>query len=241
MRPKGICDMKRTAARGARDLMLIVLLACVPAAASAAGFRLTAEGNAQDFGFSVAAAGDVNGDHVPDLIVGAPSYDGIQDFAGRAYVFFGPFAGDRSAADADATISAVNFGDNLGFSVASAGDTNGDGFDDLLVGARSNDAPGIQAGQVYLFRGPVYGDLHERRHRGDLGRRFRLGRAVAGVGDSITTASRTSPSARRSQQPRPRSFTRPGQRGAHDDDADVGIDGTEFNELPGRRSRARAT
>ena len=235
--------MKHTAARGARDLMLTVVLACAPVAASAAGFRLTAEGDAQDFGFSVAAAGDVNGDHVPDLIVGAPSYDGIQDFAGRAYVFFGPFAGDRSAADADATISAVNFGDNLGFSVASAGDTNGDGFDDLLVGARSNDAPGIQAGQVYLFRGPVHGDLQVSDATAVIsGEDFdELGRAVAGVGDlnhdGFADIALGAPLA--SNRGRVLVYYGPVSGALTTSDADAVIDGTEFNELLGT-SIARA-
>jgi hypothetical protein len=171
--------------RRARNALLTFTLLCGPSIATAAGFRLHAEGNAQDFGFSVAPAGDVNGDDIPDLIVGAPSYDGIQGFAGRAYLFLGPFDGDRSAEDADATISAVNFGDNLGFSVASAGDTNGDGFDDLLIGARSNDANGIQAGQAYLFLGPIHGELRVSDATAVIsGEAFdELGRAVAGVGD----------------------------------------------------------
>ncbi len=182
---QGIPDMTHMLSRRARNVFLTMILLCGPSLAAAASFRLNAEGNAQDFGFSVAPAGDVNGDDIPDLIVGAPSYDGIQDFAGRAYLFLGPFDGDRAAQDADAVISAVNFGDNLGFSVASAGDTNGDGFDDLLVGARSNDAQGIQAGQAYLFRGPIHGELQVSDATAVIsGEEFdELGRTVAGVGD----------------------------------------------------------
>ena len=118
-------------------------------------------------------------------IVGAPSQDAFEDFAGRAYLFHGPFDGDRSADDADATVSTRNFGDNLGFSVASAGDTNGDGFDDLLIGARSNDARGIQAGQAYLFLGPVSGSLFPEDADATIsGDAFdEVGRTVAGVGD----------------------------------------------------------
>src|SRR6185503_11464809 len=142
-RHRGFRDMTIMRPRNAHDLLLTLCFALLPATTLADGLRLVAEGESQDFGFSVAPAGDVNGDGIPDLIVGAPSYDGIQDFAGRAYLFLGPFDADRSAADADATISAVTFGDNLGFSVAGAGDTDGDGFDDLLIGARSNDAQGI--------------------------------------------------------------------------------------------------
>src|SRR5262249_12172578 len=118
---------------------------------------ITGESAGNDFGWRAAPAGDVNGDGFQDLIVGAPSYDGIAGFAGRAYLFYGPFTGDINAADA--IISAEAFGDNLGFSVASAGDVNNDGFDDIIVGARSNDANGIQSGRVYLFYGPISGSL----------------------------------------------------------------------------------
>ncbi len=150
-------------------------------------FRLTGEsGGGEDlFGWSVAAAGDVNGDSFPDLIVGAPSCDEVAGFAGRAYLFYGPFTGDLVAADADAIISAQNFGDNLGISVASAGDTDNDGKDDILIGARSNDAGGIQAGQAYLFRGPVNGSLSPNQATAVItGSAFEeLGIGVASAGD----------------------------------------------------------
>ena len=152
-----------------------------------ADIRFTGEsGGAEDlFGWSAAAAGDVNGDGFADLVIGAPSCDELQGFAGRAYLFYGPFTGDRLAANADATISAVTFGDNLGIAVHGAGDLNGDGKDDLVIGARSNDAPGIQAGQVYIFHGPVTGNLTPAQANGVIsGEAFEeLGVAVAGVGD----------------------------------------------------------
>jgi len=80
-----------------------------------ADIRFTGEsGGAEDlFGWSAAAAGDVNGDGFADLVIGAPSCDELQGFAGRAYLFYGPFTGDRLAANADATISAVTFGEVL--------------------------------------------------------------------------------------------------------------------------------
>jgi hypothetical protein len=150
-----------------------------------ADVTITGESAGNDFGWRAAPAGDVNGDGVEDLIVGAPSYDGIAGFAGRAYLFYGPFSGDINAADADAIISAEAFGDNLGFSVASAGDVNNDGFDDIIVGARSNDAKGIQAGRVYLFYGPISGSLADTDADAIIsGAAFdEVGRSVAGVGD----------------------------------------------------------
>ncbi|MDM7916524.1 MAG: FG-GAP-like repeat-containing protein, partial [Candidatus Eisenbacteria bacterium] len=81
-----------------------------------------------------------------------------QDWAGRAYLFYGPLDSQLDASHADATITAEAFGDNLGFSAAGGFDIDGDGFDDLIVGARSNDGNGIQAGRAYVFRGPLHGD-----------------------------------------------------------------------------------
>jgi len=152
-----------------------------------ADIRFTGEsGGAEDlFGWSANAAGDVNGDGFPDLVIGAPSSDEVAGFAGRAYLFYGPFTGNRLAANADAVISAASFGDNLGIAVDGAGDLNGDGKDDLVIGARSNDAAGIQAGQVYVFQGPVHGQLAPSQATAVIsGSEFEeLGVAVAGVGD----------------------------------------------------------
>ena len=146
---------------------------------------ITGEGADDDFGWQVAPAGDVNGDGVQDLIVGAPSNDAVAGFAGRAYIFYGPLTGKINAADANAIISAEAFGDNLGFSVASAGDVNNDGVDDIIVGARSNDTRGIQSGRVYLFYGPVSGSLAATSADAIIsGPAFaELGRSVAPAGD----------------------------------------------------------
>ena len=138
-----------------------------------------------DFGWQVAPAGDVNGDGFTDLIVGDPSNSTVAQFAGRAYLFLGPLTSDIDTSEAVATISAEAFGDNLGFSVASAGDVNGDGFDDILIGARSNDDNGIQSGRVYLFYGPVSGSLSATTADAIIeGAAFdEIGRAVAPLGD----------------------------------------------------------
>ena len=146
---------------------------------------VTGEGPDDDFGWRVAPAGDVDGDGAPDLIVGAPSNDFVDDFAGRAYLFYGPITGDLDAADADAIVTAEAFGDNLGISVSSAGDVNADGFDDVLIGARGNDTPGTQAGRAYLFLGPIHGQLDATEADAIIsGAPFEeIGGAVAPAGD----------------------------------------------------------
>jgi len=116
-------------------------------------------------GFSVASAGDVNGDGIDDLIVGAYRADlGDRPSAGESYVVFGrdAAAGGFPAAlqleDLDGStgfrLDGVDALDQSGRSVASAGDVNGDGIDDLIVGARYAD-PGSrgQAGETYVVFG----------------------------------------------------------------------------------------
>jgi hypothetical protein len=156
-----------------------------PQTTPSADATITGEGPDDDFGWKVAPAWDVNGDGIADVIVGAPSNDAVAQFAGRAYLFSGPLEGEINTGNAEAIITAEAFGDNLGFSVASAGDVNGDGVDDILIGARSNDDAGIQAGRVYLFYGPVSGNLAATSADAIItGAAFdELGRSVAPLGD----------------------------------------------------------
>jgi hypothetical protein len=117
---------------------------------------LAGEANGDEFGWSVTIAGDVNGDLTFDVLAGAPTNAAVADFAGRAYLFHGLVQGYVSANTADATFSGEAFGDNLGVAVA-GGNVGGDFHADVILGARSNDAAGIQAGRVYVFFGPVSG------------------------------------------------------------------------------------
>ena len=110
-------------------------------------YVFTGEARDDFFGWSVASAGDVNNDGFHDIIVGAHGNDAGGHFAGRAYVYSG-LNGDTIYVF---TGEAAN--DFLGFSVASAGDVNNDGFDDLIVGAFGNNAGGSEAGRAYVFSG----------------------------------------------------------------------------------------
>ncbi|MFQ5451858.1 MAG: hypothetical protein ACE5E9_14630, partial [Nitrospinaceae bacterium] len=90
------------------------------------------------FGGSVSNAGDVNGDGFADVIVGAPGWDGGDPHEGAAFVFLGSATGivGTDPLTAQAHIESNQFGAQLGtVSGSQAGDVNGDGFDDIIVGA----------------------------------------------------------------------------------------------------------
>ncbi|MGR3319038.1 MAG: integrin alpha [Candidatus Anammoxibacter sp.] len=113
-----------------------------------------------NFGVSVASAGDFNGDGIDDVIVGAPD-DGNngESISGSAFIFFGGKTGTKRAdADADVILEGQSSGDRFGNSVASAGDFNGDGLDDVIVGATGDDNNGqIPSGRAFIFFGGITG------------------------------------------------------------------------------------
>ena len=126
---------------------------------SLADAKLIGEATSDDAGASVSSAGDVNGDGFDDLLIGAPYNDEGGSSAGAAYLVYGPILGDLDLSLADAKLIGETTSDYAGSSVSSAGDVNGDGFDDLLVGAPHNDEGGIDAGAAYLVHGPVLGNI----------------------------------------------------------------------------------
>ncbi|MDP2305622.1 MAG: MopE-related protein [Pseudomonadota bacterium] len=95
---------------------------------------------------------DVDGDGHADLLLSGPRVDTGGADAGAVFLFYGPIAGAYTAADADARYVGEAAGDALGWDIANVGDTNGDGVDDLLLGAWSNDAYGAGGGAAYLVR-----------------------------------------------------------------------------------------
>jgi hypothetical protein len=150
---------------------------------SAADAKWLGEAAGDQAGSAVTAAGDTNGDGLDDVLIGGPYHGG----AGAAWLVLGPGTGLTSLADADAKLVAEESIGNAGAAVAGAGDTDGDGYDDLLVGAPEQAHAGAySAGAAYLVRGPASGlvDLGQADAimRGQ-GEGTRAGGAVAGAGD----------------------------------------------------------
>jgi hypothetical protein len=112
-----------------------------------------------NFGHAVAGAGDVNGDGYDDVIVGALFYDAGQADEGAAFVFLGSATGiaDGNPATAAAQLEANQAGAQFGYAVAGAGDVNGDGYADVIVGARYYHAPETDEGAAFVFLGSATG------------------------------------------------------------------------------------
>ena len=143
-------------------------------------------------GYCVALAGDLDSDGFDDIVITAESATGMDAYAGKTYVVFGKATGWAQGVDlgnADASYLGEEYNDRAGQSASGAGDVDGDGFDDLLIGAPSNDEAGNSFGQTYLILGRATGwdvdndlDLADASFHGEADSDS-AGEVVAGVGD----------------------------------------------------------
>ncbi|WP_199221241.1 S-layer family protein, partial [Limnohabitans sp. JirII-29] len=164
-------------------------------AAGTGGFVINGQASGDRSGWSVSAAGDVNGDGLADLLVGTPDNS---SGAGTTYVVFGTTAASAielsnvAAGTGGFVINGISAGDASGYSVSSAGDVNGDGLADLLLGAPANIYIDNSVGHSYVVWGTTAtsaielsdvaagsgGFVINGQASGDLS-----GNSVAGVGD----------------------------------------------------------
>lgn len=132
------------------------------------------------FGTAVATAGDVNGDGFSDIIIGAPYYSNGHAGEGAAYVYQGSLDGivATPAWQFEPNMDGIRFG----ISVAGLGDTNGDGYSDVAIGADQYSPNG----RIYVFRGGPTGlaaTAANTLNLNGMGEVARLGSSVAEAGD----------------------------------------------------------
>ncbi len=128
------------------------------------GFKLDGENNNDYSGYSVSAAGDINGDGYADLVIGSVGYPS-GNCIGRSYVVFGgPGVGKTGGLPLSSLngsngfkLDGENNNDYSGYSISAAGDINGDGHNDLLIGARLYPAGSCKGRSYAVFGGPGVG------------------------------------------------------------------------------------
>jgi hypothetical protein len=157
---------------------------------STAHAQLESNQDSARLGFSVSGAGDVNDDGFADVIVGAIIYYAGEGSEGAAFMFLGSATGiaDGGPSTAHAQLESNQADARLGWSVSGAGDVNGDGFADVIVGAHYYDADEIGEGAAFVFLGSAAGiadgnpsTAHAQLESNQAG--ARLGNAVSGAGD----------------------------------------------------------
>lgn len=133
------------------------------------------------FGIAVSTAGDVNNDGYDDILIGAYLYDNGQSDEGRAYLYYGSASGPGGT---PWTAESNQANANFGVAVNAAGDVNGDGYDDVIVGAYRYDSGQNNEGWAYVYHGSSTGlsTTYSWHGEGNQGSAF-FGFAVSGAGD----------------------------------------------------------
>ena len=159
----------------------ILMTLALPASAQTVGggllrqYELFGETWYDRMGYSVASAGDVNCDGVDDIIVGAIGVQVGGVDRGAAFVYSGADGSELHRFDG------INASGNFGFSVSGAGDVDGDGYDDVIIGAPYvNSMTRTNEGRAYVYSGF---DGHKLHRFDGANSEDRLGFAVSGAGD----------------------------------------------------------
>jgi hypothetical protein len=119
-------------------------------------YWLKTDPNSNRFGWSVSAAGDVNGDNYDDVIIGASAQLPYVPYRpGRAYVYYGSPSG--LADSADWVVVSDQIGEDFAYNVSTAGDVNNDGYDDVIVGSRRHSNGENYEGCAYVYYGSASG------------------------------------------------------------------------------------
>jgi len=150
----GYSDVVLTTAYGTLDSAATILGGAYLYLGSASGLSSTPAWQEngtfyfENFGNSVCTAGDVNGDGYSDVVIGAPNYSSGGSLRGATYLYHGSATGLSSSPDWFATGDQAGY--KFGFSVYTAGDVNGDGYSDVVVGAPDS-------GKVFVYHGSASG------------------------------------------------------------------------------------
>jgi hypothetical protein len=127
---------------------------------SAADYSFVGESGSDFSGISISTAGDVNGDGLDDILIGAVGNSDGGTNAGKTYLILGASLSSSSTIDlatADYSFIGETSGDASGHSVSTAGDVDGDGLSDILIGAYGNDDGGVSAGKAYIILATSFG------------------------------------------------------------------------------------
>ena len=146
------------------------------------------------YGFSIANIGDINGDGITDIAIGATGDDIHFGEEGAVHIHFmnsdGAVKGTKTITSGSANVPAFAYWDFYGTSIANIGDLNGDGITDIAVGATFDDTGGRDRGAVYIHFMDIDGFVKDTKKiiNGDIGtytisRRDRYGFSIANIGD----------------------------------------------------------
>jgi FG-GAP repeat/Putative metal-binding motif len=179
----GVCLNNRGGADSGGAFQFSTHLDTVPRDVDEADGALIAEASLDGLGSAV-AGGDLNGDGLADILVGAPGNDGGGEDAGAVYVCAGPATASMNSPVAK--LVGETAGDKAGTSIAVIGDIDGDGAPDVAVGAPGSDLADTDAGATYVLFGPYSGltelDGADVRITGAAAYDF-IGQSVAGGSD----------------------------------------------------------